>query len=587
MTRKTKIICTLGPATDREGVLEELMKNGLNVARLNFSHGSHEEHAKRIAQVKQLREKLQIPVGILLDTRGPEIRVKTFAQGQVELKEGATFTLTARPVEGTEEEVSITYDALAQDVQPGTRILLDDGLIELRVEAVEDTDIRCVVLNGGVLSNNKSLNIPDSHLSLPYMNDKDREDLLFGIEQGVDFVAASFVRSRNDVLEVRKILESGGGANIQIIAKIENREGVRNFEEILKVCDGVMVARGDLGVEIPFAEIPKIQKMMIRKGRQEGKVVITATQMLDSMIRNPRPTRAETSDVANAIYDGSGAIMLSGETAMGKYPVEALVAMNDIAQGAESDINYLRRFKQMDTAISANITNAISHATCTTAHDLGARAIITVTNSGHTARMVCKYRPNCPIIATTAYEKVYHQMSLLWGVTPFRSELQSTTDELFDSAVRAAEKSGMVESGDLVVITAGVPVGISGTTNILKVQIVGNVLVRGERVNQQVAYGNLRVCHTEKEALDNFVPGEILVIPETSNELLTVLKGARAIITEASGLTSHAAIVGLSLDIPVVCGAKNATNLLKSGLAVTVDSSRGLVLGGISQSQAE
>lgn len=578
--RRTKIVCTLGPATDDEAVLRQLIENGMNVARLNFSHGDHEEHKRRIDAVKKLRTELGRSVGILLDTRGPEIRIKKFRDGNIELKEGASFTLTGREVEGTEQEVSVTYPNLSQDVNIGSMILVDDGLIELEVREIREQDIVCTVKNGGKLSNNKSINIPGSHISLPYMNDSDRADIIFGIQQDVDFIAASFVRNRDDVMEVRRLLENNGGKDIQIISKIENREGVDNFERILKMSDGVMVARGDLGVEIPFQEIPQIQKQMIRGGRMAGKIVITATQMLDSMIRNPRPTRAEASDVANAIYDGTTAIMLSGETAMGKYPLDALKAMNDIALSTEADINYVRRFRRMEECGQVNITNAISHATCTTAHDLNAKAILTVTNSGHTARMVSKFRPACPILATTAHQKSYYQMSLVWGVTPWMVEQQHTTDELFDSAVKAAEQSGMVKSGDLVVISAGVPVGISGTTNILKVQIVGNVLVRGERVLQQRAYGNLCVCKTEEEALANFTPGDILVIPHTTNNLLSIMKNAKAIITEEAGTTSHAAIVGMSLDIPVITGATNATNLLKTGLSVTVDSARGLVLSG-------
>lgn len=583
MVRRTKIICTLGPATDDEAVLRRLIQEGMNVARLNFSHGDHEEHGRRIAMVKKLREELQQPVAILLDTRGPEIRIKKFKEGRVTLTEGQEFILTAREVEGTEKEVSLTYKKLYEDVNIGTVILVDDGLIGLKVIRVDGEDVVCTVTNGGSLSNNKSINIPDSHLSLPYMNESDRNDIIFGIEQDIDFVAASFVRSKEDVLEVRKVLEENGGKDIQVISKIENREGVDNYENILKVTDGIMVARGDLGVEIPFAEIPKIQKDLIRRGRMAGKVVITATQMLDSMIRNPRPTRAEASDVANAIYDGTSAIMLSGETAMGKYPVETLKAMINIASFAENDINYQRRFNQMEMSATNNITNAISHATCTTAHDLGARAILTVTRSGYTARMVSKYRPACPIVTTTTSKKTYHQLSMSWGVMPIMSEEQSTTDALFDSAVQAALDYNMVECGDLVVISAGVPVGISGTTNIMKVQIVGNVLVKGERTNQLTAYGNLCVCKNEDEALERCAPGDILVIPSTSNKILSVLKNVKGIVTEESGTTSHAAIVGLSLDIPVICGAQNATALLKDGMMATVDSSRGLVLSGASK----
>ncbi len=482
MKRRTKIVCTLGPATDNEQVLEKLIKNGMDVARLNFSHGDHQEHGKRIEMVKRIRERLFLPVAILLDTRGPEIRIKSFENKKIELNQGDRFTLTGRDVAGSEKIVSITYKTLYKDVKVGTRILIDDGLIELKVDEIDGSDINCTVLNGGGISNNKSINIPEIVLSLPYMNEKDRNDIIFGIEQGVDFIAASFVRNKADVLEVRKILEAHDATSIKIISKIENGEGVENIDEILKVTDGIMVARGDLGVEIPYSEIPKIQKNLIRKCRYSGKTVITATQMLDSMMRNPRPTRAETSDVANAIYDGTSAIMLSGETSVGKYPIETLQAMNDIAVCAEADINYVRRFVNMEASVTSNITNAISHATCTTAHDLGASAIITVTRSGHTARMISKYRPACPIIATTSSKKSYHQLSLEWGVTPYMMASQHTTDEIFEKSVQTAMDNDCIKSGEIVVITAGVPVGISGTTNIVKVHIAGNVLVRGERV---------------------------------------------------------------------------------------------------------
>jgi len=582
--RRTKIVCTLGPATDDEEVLRAMMLNGLNVARLNFSHGDHQEHKKRMDMVKRLRSELDLPIAMLLDTRGPEIRVKSFAGDSVELAEGQKFTFTSKEVIGTNEMVSITYPELYTDVAEGTRILLDDGLIDMRVDEISDGDIICTVQTGGVLGSNKSMNIPSIHINMEYLNDKDREDILFGIKNGIDFVAASFVRSRDDVLDVRRLLEENGGQGIQIISKIENGEGVENCDDILRVTDGIMIARGDMGVEIPFEEIPKIQKKLISKCRSAGKYVITATQMLDSMIRNPRPTRAETTDVANAIYDGTAAIMLSGETSVGKYPVEAVITMNKIAEITEGDINYYRRFRQYELEVSTNVTNAISHATCMTAHDLGASAIISITKSGHTARMVSKFRPECPIVAATNSEQVCRQLSLSWGVYPYIISDEQTTDALFDAGVEAAIKSGCVTSGDLVVISAGVPVGISGTTNILKVHIVGNVLVKGERVNQQSVCGNLCVCRNEEEAKANFKSGDILVIPETSNEILSLLKHAKGIITEKAGKSSHAAIVGLTLDIPVVCGAENATSLLKSGTIVTIDSARGLVFSGESYS---
>jgi len=459
--RRTKIVCTLGPATDNPEVLRKMMENGMNVARLNFSHGTHEEQQKRVDIFKKIRDELNLPVALLLDTKGPEIRIGNFIDHEVELKEGQTFVLTTREVEGTNEIVSVTYSELHNDVSRGNKILIDDGLIELVVQDIQDRDMICTVKNGGKISNHKGINVPGAAIKIPYLSEKDKEDILFGIKNDVDFIAASFVRTAYDVLEIRKVLEKNGGSDIQIIAKIENREGVNNIDEIIKVSDGIMVARGDMGVEIPLEELPIIQKLLIEKCYKAGKKVITATQMLDSMIRNPRPTRAETTDVANAIYDGTSAIMLSGETAVGKYPVESLITMSRIAERTESSIDYKKRFSMEQFNVVPNVTNAISHATCTTAHDLGAAAIISVTKTGHTARMVSKFRPSCPIIATTVSKKVYRQLALSWGVYPMLSDLKETTDELFEEAVDRALESGIVKNGDLVVITAGVPVGVS------------------------------------------------------------------------------------------------------------------------------
>lgn len=556
------------------------MENGMNVARLNFSHGSYEEHQKRIDDVKKLREELNLPIALLLDTKGPEIRIKKLKGGNIELEAGQIFTLYTGDEDGDETGAAVTYENLWQDVKVGTTILIDDGLIELTVEDIKEKRIQCAVRNGGKLGSNKSINIPGVSIRLPYMSEKDEEDIIFGIKNDFDFIAASFVRTKEDVLEVRRILEKNGGGKIRIISKIENREGVDNFDEILKVTNGVMVARGDMGVEIPIEKIPGIQKELIRKSRMAGKCIITATQMLDSMIRNPRPTRAEATDVANAIYDGTSAIMLSGETAVGKYPIETLITMHKIAVNTEADINYCKRLSEFNTGTTTNVTNAISHATCTTAHDLSAVAIITVTKSGHTGRMVSKYRPACPIIAATPDKRSWRQLALTWGVYPIMTEQKVTTDDIFESAVNSALKTGLIKNSDLVVISAGVPVGISGTTNILKVHIVGNALVKGERVNHLNACGVLCVCKTEEEALSHFQDGDILVVPATSNALLNVLKRAKGIITEEGGLTSHGAIVGMSLDIPVVCGVSGATDILKTGTIVTIDSSRGLVFSG-------
>lgn len=472
--RKTKIVCTLGPATEDDAVLRAMIQAGMNVARLNFSHGTYEGHAQNIRRIRALSAELHTPVGIMLDTKGPEIRLKTFRDHRVTLQKGQLFTLCTGDVEGDAEHVSITYTDLPADVQPGTTILIDDGLVGLTVEAVSKTEIQCRVNNGGVISDRKGINVPDANLSMPFISRKDREDILFGIQENVDFIAASFTRTEEDILAIRKLLTDNGGKGISIIAKIENMQGVQNIDSILAVSDGVMVARGDLGVEIPLEQIPIIQKMIIRKAYSRGKQIITATQMLDSMIKNPRPTRAEATDVANAIYDGTGAIMLSGETAAGLYPVEAVRTMARIAQVAEASIDYVQRFRDSVPRPSANITNAISHACCTSAQDLNATAIVTVTKTGFTAKMLSRFRPGCPIIACAPVERVVRQLCLSWGITPLLIEEVTDTDELFERAVDAGIDAGLLHKDDLIVMTAGVPLGISGTTNLMRVHVVGS-----------------------------------------------------------------------------------------------------------------
>ena len=578
--RKTKIICTLGPAVDNEEILTRLMQSGMNVARINFSHGTHEQHKVRVDAFKRVRDRLGLPIPLLLDTKGPEIRLGTFETGEVNLSQGDKFVLSNEDVLGGQDRATVTYKELFKDVAKGSRILINDGLVELEVEEIKKKDIHCVVLNGGSIGNNKGINVPGAEIHLPSLTQRDVADIVFGIENEFDFIAASFVRKASDVVEIRKILEKNGGQDIKVIAKIENRQGVDNVDEILKVADGIMVARGDLGVEIPVEEVPIVQKMLIEKCYKNGKPVITATQMLDSMIRNPRPTRAEASDIANAIYDGTSVIMLSGETAAGKYPVESLVTMSKIAEKAEESMNYWKRFYGMRFDMMASVTNAISHATCTTAMDLKAAAIITVTQSGHTARMISRFRPACPIIATTVSPRVQRQLSLSWGVVPYLVKIASSTDEMFDMGVEKALESGLVRNGDLVVITAGVPIGISGTTNILKVHIVGKVLVQGMGIGTGTVTGELCVARTTKEAQENFQDGNILVAPFTTNEMLPVLKRASAIIVEEGGVGTHASIVGLALEIPVIVGAENATQILKSGSVVTIDTERGLVYYG-------
>ena len=578
MLRKTKIICTLGPATEDEAVLRRLMQGGMNAARFNFSHCTHEDAAKKLEAVTRLRRELGLPIATILDTKGPEIRVKTFQNGPIELEAGATFTLTTREVEGDDKIVSITYKDLPKDLKAGARVLIDDGLVEMRADHVSETDIVCTVLNGGRVSNHKGINVPGTKLSMPFISEQDRSDIIFGIENGFDYIAASFTRSAEDILEIRHILKEYECHSMNIIAKIENMEGVENIDEILRVVDGIMVARGDMGVEIPLEDVPVLQKQLIQKSYLAGKQVVTATQMLDSMMKNPRPTRAEATDVANAIYDGTSCIMLSGETAAGKYPVEALETMVRIAEKAEESINYIKRFNSRDNSdVAFDVTNAISHATCTTAHDLGAKAIITVTKSGVTARQLSKFRPLYPIVGCTTQEHVWRQLNLSWGVVPALVDEVGDTDTLFERAVDAAEKTGLVESGDLVVITAGVPLGISGTTNMMKVHVVGHVLLTGDGVTGQTVSARLCVCKRLSDIPKRFRDGDILVVPETDNTIVDYLRRCSGIITEEGGTNSHAAIAGLAMDKPVITGAEHATDLLKSGAVVCLDAKNGRV----------
>ncbi len=581
--RKTKIVCTLGPATDDPKVLEEVIRSGADVVRLNFSHGGPKEQLERINMFKKVRQKVGKPVAMLLDTKGPEIRVKKFEGGKVSLKEGQQFTLTGDDVLGSSEKVSITYPELYKDIKVGTQILIDDGLIATEVIKIKGNDIICTVKNGGTLSDNKSINIPNVIINMPYMSEKDRNDILFAIEADFDFIAASFVRTAYDVLEIRKLLNANGGKQIEIISKIENRSGVDDIDEILKNSDGIMVARGDMGVEIDLEELPVIQKELIHKCYRAGKKVITATQMLDSMIRNPRPTRAETTDVANAIFDGTSAIMLSGETAVGKYPIESVKTMSKIAERTEAAIDYEKEFENLDLIFEKNVTNAISHATCTTAHDLGATAIITVTRSGLSARMVSKYRPACPIIAPTIDERVCRQMSLSWGVYPVLTKERQTTDEVFEQAVTCAVETGIVKNGDVVIITGGMPVGVSGTSNLVKVHLVGHVLVSGEGVNNMSVSAPLCVAESLSQAQADFNDGDIVVAKSTTIDYLPILKRASGIIVEDEGPGGHTAVIGMTLDIPVITLAKGATKVLKTGTVVTMDASRGLVYSGVTK----
>ncbi len=574
--RKTKIVCTMGPNLFEKHLIAPLMKAGMNVARFNFSHGTYETHQHYYDEVCRIRDELGLPVATMLDTKGPEIRVRSFKNGRVTLQNGQLFTLTTDEVEGDEERVSITYKELPQDIAVGTSILIDDGLIGMQVERIDGADIVCRVLNGGVVSNNKGVNIPNAHLSMPFISEKDHQDILFAIKNGYDFIAASFTRCADDIMQIRHILRENNCHTINIIAKIENMEGVENIDEILRVVDGVMVARGDLGVEVPLEDVPSLQKKLIQRGIAAGKPVITATQMLDSMIKNPRPTRAEATDVANAIYDGTSAIMLSGESAVGAYPVEAVETMVRIALRAEADMDYIRRFSR-DTSASTDVTNAISHATVTSAHDLNASAIITVTKSGSTARILSRYRPACVIVGCTTEKHVWRQLALSWGTVPLMIAEESNTDDLFEHAVDAAVQNGLVHDGELVVLTAGVPLGISGTTNLMKVHVVGHLLSRGQGLHGGKVVAPLCVIRNlEKDAKD-FNTGDVIVCHQTTREMFSMLRKSSAIVLEDDNPEGHGAIAGMSLDIPVIIGAKNATNILKSGAVVTVDGEKGTV----------
>ena len=578
--RKTKIICTLGPSTDKGDVLRELIANGMNVARFNFSHGSYEEHGGRLANLKALREELGKPVAALLDTKGPEIRLKEFKNGVEMLEAGQTFTLTTREVEGTKEICSITYKDLPHDVHEGGTIMLDDGLIMLRIEKVTDTDITCTVLNSGKIKTKKGVNVPGVHLSMPYLSQKDREDIIFGIQNGFDFIAASFVRTAQDVYDIRNLLNEYD-SNIRIIAKIENREGVNNIDSILSAADAVMVARGDLGVEIDFTELPGIQKNIIDRSFSFGKPIVTATQMLDSMMVNPRPTRAEISDVANAIYDGTSAIMLSGETAAGAYPVEALKTMSAIAERTENEVHY-RDNRLTDAAGQISVSDATAHAACLTAKDVNASAIVTVSESGNTARLLSKYRPTQPIIACVMNEQVQRQLSLSWGITSLLMGPAKSTDELIEMSTALAQKNGYLHNGELAVVTAGVPVGVSGTTNMIKIHMVGNCLSTGVGVGREnadltSASGKACVCRTLDEVRAKFKPGMVLVVPSTTNEMLEYVRDAAALVVEEAGLNSHAAIAGKALLKPTIVGALGACSHIRDGLDIAVDCAHGSV----------
>lgn len=579
--QKTKMVFTIGPASQSEEVLFRLIEAGMNASRHNFSHGTHEEHRERMNMIKEMREKYGKHIAIMLDTKGPEIRTGDFSEKQVELKEGTGFTVhCGEAVAGDSTECSISYDGLSRDVKVGDRILIDDGLVELQVKGVEGNKIHTTVKNSGFVGSHKGVNVPGVAVSLPAMTEKDIADLKFGCEMEVDIVAASFIRKAADVLAIRKVLESNGGADIQIFSKIENREGVDNIDEIIKFSDGIMVARGDMGVEIPIEEVPLAQKMIIEKCNRAGKPVITATQMLDSMIRNPRPTRAEASDVANAIFDGTDAIMLSGESANGKYPVEAAMTMASIALAAEAHIDYDALLAAKKGHHQQNVPNAICLAACTTASELNASAVITATQSGHTARTVSMYRPACSIIAVTPSKKVARRLALNWGVVTVHAPAMKSTDELIEKSVAISLNSGFIRKGDLVVIAAGVPVDLSGSTNMLKVHVAGDILVQGRGAGSRPGFGNVKVIRNPDDAAKLIERDDILVIKHLDGGYIAALDKAAGVISEEGGLTSHLAIECISREIPIICGAGGASDILRNGTFISMDVRRGIVYNG-------
>lgn len=578
--KKTKIICTIGPASENTDTLEQLIKSGMNAARLNFSHGDHNWHGRVMENVKKLREKLNVPVAIILDTKGPEIRTGLFKNGEVNIKEGQKFTFTAREMMGDENICSVSYKGLPGDVKKGDCILVNDGLVAFKVLEVEDTEIHCTALNSGVMGDQKGMNVPGVPIHLPALTQKDIDDILFGIKKGIDIISASFIRKAADVIAIKRVLEENGGSNIAVVSKIENREGVENIDEIIRFSDGIMVARGDLGDEIPVEEVPLAQKWIIEKCNMAGKPVVTATQMLDSMIRNPRPTRAEVTDVANAIFDGTDCIMLSGETASGKYPVESVQMMAKIAEKTETALDYEKMMEKRKLTSAKTVPDAISYSACTTAAELGVRAIITSTMTGSTAIRVSKFRPKQSIIAVTPFEDVARKLSIVWGVYPLLTERKESADDIINTSVEQALSSGYVRKGDLVVIAAGVPVGFTGTTNMIKVHIVGDILVEGKGSGSHPVYGNAVIVDDPSTADDNVDQGEILVIKKLSKDYEPILNKVSGIVVEEPGLTSEMVVECISRGIPIITGAKDAVDIIRDGTLITLDVRRGIVFSG-------
>lgn len=580
--RKTKIVCTIGPASESEEMLEKLMLAGMNVARLNFSHGSHEEHKGRIDTIRKVSSKLNKNIGILLDTKGPEIRTHNMKDGLIELTKGSDVTVKTTEVEGTPEAFSVTYEKLAEDVEVGSTILLDDGLIELTVKSVDIAkgEVHCDVQNTGELKNKKGVNLPGVKVNLPGITDKDASDIRFGIEEGVDFIAASFVRRPSDVLDIRAILEEKENNVIKIIPKIENEEGIENIDEILQVSDGLMVARGDMGVEILPEAVPMVQKQLIQKCNKLGKPVITATQMLDSMQRNPRCTRAEASDVANAIYDGTDAVMLSGETAAGLYPEEAVRTMQNIAVAAEEAQDYKKLLSDRSKMIDTNLVNAIGVSVAHTALNLNVESIVAATESGATAQTISKYRPHSHIIAVTPNETTARHMTLVWGVLPVVKKGKQTTDELLNNAVSTAVNTGLVDNGDLIIITAGVPTGETGTTNLMKIHLVGDELAKGQGIGHHSTVGKAVVANTADDIKGKDLSESIVVTQSTDADMVPYLENAKGIVTEEGGLTSHAAVVGLNLGVATIVGVEGAREKIADGTLITLDPKQHKVFEG-------
>lgn len=580
--RKTKIVCTIGPASESEEMLEKLMKAGMNVARLNFSHGSHEEHKARIDTIRKVADRLGKTIGILLDTKGPEIRTHDMKDGLIMLEKGKEVIVSMSQVEGTPEKFSVTYEDLINDVQVGSYILLDDGLVELQVKDIDKTkgEVKCDILNTGELKNKKGVNLPGVKVNLPGITDKDADDILFGIKEDVDYIAASFVRRPSDVLDIREILERENNHNITIFPKIENQEGIDNIEEILEVSDGLMVARGDMGVEIPPESVPIVQKDLIRKCNKLGKPVITATQMLDSMQRNPRATRAEASDVANAIYDGTDAVMLSGETAAGLYPEEAVKTMRNIAVSAEAAQDYKKLLSDRTKLVETSLVNAIGVSVAHTALNLNVKVIVAATESGSTAVTISKYRPHSDIIAVTPSEHTARQLALVWGAYPVIKKGRKTTDDLLNNAVATAVETGRVTNGDLIIITAGVPTGEKGTTNMMKLHLVGDEIAKGQGVGRGSVVGKTVVANSASDLEGVDLSESVIVTNSVDETLVPYIEQAVGLITEENGITSPSAIIGLEKSIPTIIGVENATKELKDGILVTVDAAQGKIFEG-------